>query len=67
MFDTPRTGAPRGRRSDRYSACRISLGPGTHVLRLVGSNSGYFDSGFEYRLYGRLGGNWIASNVAVWP
>jgi len=23
--------------------------------------------GFEYRLYGRLGGNWIESNVAVWP
>lgn len=49
------------------SACRVSLSPGTHVLRLVGSNSGYFDSGFEYRLYGRVGGNWIASNVAVWP
>ena len=47
--------------------CRIGLSPGTHVLQLVGSNSGYFQSGVSYRLYGRLGGTWIQSNVAVWP
>jgi len=49
------------------SACRVSLSPGAHVLQLVGSSSGYFHSGVEYRLYGRLGGTWIQSNVAVWP
>ncbi len=49
------------------SACRIALSPGTHTLQLVGSSSGYFVTGTHYRLYGRLNGTWIMSNVAVWP
>ncbi len=46
--------------------CRVSLAPGTHVLDLVASNSGFFNPGTEYKLYGRLGTAWLSSNVAVW-
>jgi hypothetical protein len=48
------------------NACRISLGPGAHDLELVGSDSGYFNPGVEFRLWGRVNGNWIASNTDTW-
>jgi hypothetical protein len=46
--------------------CRVSLAPGTHVLDLAASNSGFFNPGTEYKLYGRIGTTWLSSNVAVW-
>ncbi len=49
------------------TACRISLAPGTHVLELTGSDSGWFHTGVTFKLWGRLGGSWYTSNVATWP
>ena len=58
--------SPSAARARSDTACRVSLGPGTHKLELVGSSSGYFQPNMEFRLWGHVNGTWMTSNVATW-
>ena len=46
---------------------RVSIPAGPHTLTLYAANSGYFNQGRRFRLYGRSNATWISSNIAVWP